>query len=260
MMISKQRIMVFAAACLCAIVQLHGQVAADTVAHGLEAVEVERYFSAPAGTVPPQGYPLGATTYRIYIDLQEGYTLQAVFGDTKHELRFEGGSPFFNVGNGGAEVGNRINERSFATEPTAFDSWVSMGAATHLHVGVPLAEDSDGSLLSTYKQLAVADGLKAGEDIMGTIYAGSFISAFDANYEQTATIVCSNGMWGNWVGVSGFNRTENKILIAQLTTTGRFHFCLNIQIADKNGKKVQFVAKNPEAGQQVFSGLEQIIY
>lgn len=233
------------------------QIVVDSAASALEAVIVEKYFSAMNSKEIPVGYPRDGVSYRIYVDLREGYTLQAVFGNEQHELRIESSAPFFNVLKGGAEVGNKVDERMFSTSAAAFDSWISMGAASRVHSAVLKAEDADGSILN-YDGLNITDGLKK-DFVAGTVYYGIAPTAFDAVYGNESVFKTNNGSWANYVGVRGADKKRNQILIAQLTTTGSLHFCLNIQIADLHGKKIQFVAKNPSEKQFAFSGLEQTI-
>src|SRR5262245_5830837 len=73
-------------------------------AQGLEGIIVERYYVSNTadsiGAANPANadgnLPVGSVTYRIYVDLVSGYTLQAVYGIPGHVLKFTTTTVFFN--------------------------------------------------------------------------------------------------------------------------------------------------------------------
>ena len=220
----------------------------------LEGIIVEQYHVADsidyADTV---GGILakGSVTYRIYIDLKPGYTLQAVYGVPNHELSIETTSVFYNNIVRGNITGDLIDDKKINENNVALDSWLSMGAATKLRFGIPKTDDRDGSIIQK-KSFANADGLVIG-NVPHVAYFGLDLSFF--NNEKTASSFRSNnGSVAVFGGAKGFDN-DNRILIAQLTTNGKLSFELNIQIGTPSGGTVQYVANNPEGAEIKYAAL-----
>jgi hypothetical protein len=219
----------------------------------LEGIIVEQYYVAQSkdekdtvGGVLPKG----AVTYRIYVDLKPGYTMQAVFGEFNHELRFATTTEFYN-NRFGAATGDNIEVKQLNHHNVELDSWVSIGAATQSHWGIPLTEDKDGSIISK-KDLKMADGLFA-----GAVRPISFIGMdmhFFYDTKKPSLFSTSDAAWAAFGGVKGATE-DNKILIAQLTTDGKLSFELNLQVSNAKGGSIQFVARNPEDDEIKFDGL-----
>jgi sugar lactone lactonase YvrE len=112
-------------------------------AQGIENVVVETYAVTPGKTATDPAL----TTYRIYVDLAPGYRLQMVYGDKMHQLKINTTTEFFNDTEHGDNFGNRINADRLNTWPLALDSWLTIGAASDRHMGVPRELDTDGSVL-----------------------------------------------------------------------------------------------------------------
>jgi hypothetical protein len=235
---------------------------------GLEDLLVEVYYVSDENDSNDEdgGSDLaqGSVTYRIYADLAPGYEVQAVFGNSDHELRIETTTYFYNNADRGEETGDAIDNTRLDENTVALDSWLTMGPASDAHWGVIKSEDTDGSIVGGENNdggsegisggllvnadalagipLVEADGLLEGT-IPSLTVVGMDISAF--GNENGGPIFTSNGgAWSVLEGVQGPTET-NKVLLAQITTDGTLCFELNLQIGDPQGGTVQFVAENP---------------
>lgn len=218
---------------------------------GLEAIMVEKYHVY--SPMPDSNYSLvmGTVTYRVYADLQPGYRVQAVYGNAQNELKIWTSSFFFNSQFGGHEAGANLNSQNLNTGLVALDSWITIGNASSSHIGVPMAIDTNGSVL-TCPGLEVVDGLldaKTIELLQFNINLKPFMSTVAAN-----EFVTRNGGWAVGGGVAGGTK-ENLVLLGQFTTDGEFAFWLNLQLGTSNGKAVKYVWGLPEADEIMFEGL-----
>ncbi|MEI6122054.1 MAG: T9SS type A sorting domain-containing protein [Bacteroidota bacterium] len=224
---------------------------------GLDTVIVEKYYiSNAADSVGSVGVlPVGSVTYRIFIDMKQGYTFQMAYGSAAHPLEIKTTTSFFN------------NEDRGATNPTftkpqarfntvMLDSWLTVGAACVGNFGVLKSEDngvanvvnSDGILQNANVNagipLTTQDGLLAGSPgAFGTIGIDAEIMVFDAVSQQGNSFSTTNGAWYCLAGAVGPD-TTNKLLIAQITTNGQLSFKLNIQLGTPAGGTEQYVAEN----------------
>jgi len=236
---------------------------------GLEKIIVEKYYISNADDEAASIgiLPAGSVTYRIYLDMKQGYTFQTAYGSPTHTLFINTTTSFFN------------NEDRGATTPTfsisqvkgntiMLDSWLTAGAACTGNFGVLKSEDngvatvlnSDGILKNTDPlagiPLTEQDGLLAGS-------TGSFTSigisdqstVFDAISQFGNSFLVQNGAWSCLTGASGPD-TTNKLLIAQVTTDGHLSFELNVQLGNPDGLSAeQFVAKAATGAETMFPGL-----
>jgi len=224
----------------------------------LENVIVEKYYEfEPTDYTDsfPDTYPIGATTYRIFIDMKTGYSLQAVYGTPKHELFLKTSTVFFNDRECYAKTGFNIDAKKLHMGVVALDSWITMGAASRLHTGILRTEDdSVFSFIQNRKYLSKVDGLTKGvlpDFQIFNIDLNCFYS--DSNSNNFST---SDGAWAAMGGVKG-PTPENRVLIAQLTTSGKLSFGLNVQIGTPTGGSVKFVATKPESAEIQFNRLSQ---
>ena len=131
----------------------------------LENVIIEKYYiSESSDYIDTTGcgvLPKGSVTYRIFIDMKQGYSLQAVYGDKTHELSIETSTSFYNNTVYNAETGFNVGLKKIDRGAIAFDSWITMGAAAQGMTGIPLSEDNEGfSLLKSKHSLEKKDGLQ----------------------------------------------------------------------------------------------------
>ena len=220
----------------------------------LENVITEQYYISDSIDLADTNggvLPKGAITYRIYIDMKPGYSLQLVYGNQKHELSIITTTNFFNNRECRALTGFNVDARRINDNSVALDSWITMGAATRLHTGILKSDDKDGSIIKR-ASLDKTDGLTKGE------LPNFKIFNLDLNFfndpKNASKFSTNNGGWAAPGGVKG-PTNENRVLIAQLTTNGKLMFELNVQIGTPSGGYVQFVAKNPEESEIQFNKL-----
>jgi len=221
----------------------------------LEGIIIEKYSTANSiGFIDTTGgaLPKDAVTYRIYVDMKPGYSLQAVYGVPNHELIIKTSTHFYNNIRWGNITGDKIDDVKITNNTAAFDSYITLGAATDEHNGVPLSDDKDGSILKI-KSFEKADGLKA-EKIKPIVFFGFDLSFFN-NPFNAASFSGNNGSWAVFGGIKG-STPENKVLIAQLTTDGKLNFELNIQMGTPTGGTLNFVAKNPAENEISYAALK----
>jgi hypothetical protein len=222
----------------------------------LEKVIVEKYYEYDPNDyidTVPDTYPKGATTYRIYIDMKPGYSLQAVYGTPKHEFFLKTSTSFFNDLTCYAETGFNIDAKKLHIGAVALDSWITMGAASRLHTGILKSEDnSEYSFIKNRKSLSKVDGLTKG--ILPDLQLYKLDLGFFNNDSTASNFSTNDGACAALGGVKG-PTNENRVLIAQLTTTGKLSFGLNVQIGTPTGGTVKFVAKNPDGSELKFEGL-----
>jgi hypothetical protein len=222
----------------------------------LENVIVEKYYvydSTDYIDTIPDTYPKGATTYRIFIDMKPGYSLQAVYGTKNHELNLKTSTTFFNDLTCYAETGFNIDAKQLNLGAVALDTWITLGAASRLHTGILKSEDdSIYSFVRKRKSLSKVDGLTKG--VLPNFQVFNIDLKFFNNDSTANNYTTNDGAWAAMGGVKG-PTPENRVLIAQLTTTGKLSFVLNVQIGTPTGGVIQFVGKKPEGSEMQFDGL-----
>jgi len=228
---------------------------AEVDKQALEGIFVEKYYQATKEDAKDTSggfLPEGSITYRIYVDLKEGYHLQAVYGVPKHEFYFKTTTTFFNNKNGGGQSADQILDRRINDNTVAFDSWVTIGVATKDRFGIPKLEDTDGSIVKR-NTLDKMDGLVIAGPTQKLLYYGLSLDFFSD--EKSASYFHSNNGSLAVVGGGKGSTPANKVLIAQLTTNGKLSFELNLQVGTPTGGTVQYVAKNPEGEEIQFKQL-----
>ncbi len=222
----------------------------------LENVIVEKYYVADSSDCADTTYGIliqGSITYRIFIDMKPGYSLQLVYGDKNHELFIKTSTVFFNNTYLEAMTGYNINSKDINKNTVALDSWITMGAASKIHTGILLSEDKDGSVL-TRPAFARADGLTNG--VFPTLKSFNLDLNFFKDKKDAKVFSTNNGGWAALGGGGAKGPTEsNRVLIAQLTTNGTLSFELNIQIGTPSHSWVKFVSDKPGEGEITFKGL-----
>ena len=241
---------------------------------GLQGIYIEPYYvtssddqkSTNAGGVLENG----SVTYRIFVDLEPGYRFQAAYGSPDHPLEISSSSYFYNHNHSGNTHPNVIPERDLARNVTLLDSWVTAGAATENHLGIPrkfdfLAQDGylrfqSGFLDNTVKlndedsspltlSLSQCDGLARTEFMPATtIYNMDSAGWAVGSVTRAKRLYVDNGAWACMgKGSMGADSTSgNHVLIAQVTTAGELKYKLNIMIGTPEGKSIQYVYGNPQ--------------
>jgi len=231
--------------------------------NGLEQLIVEKYYVAnaadAAGSVGT--LPVGSVTYRIYADMLPGYKFQMAYGSSTHTLKFTSSTSFFNNGDYGYYTPN-YSKTNAQNNTVMLDSWLSVGAACNGNMGVLKSEDdgvatvvnANGLLQNTDPSigipLTVQDGLIAGspQSVQFVGITEPELAIFNATSQVGNSFIVTNGAWSALSGAVG-PTAANKVLIAQITTDGAFHYELNIQVKSPAGNIEKYVTSNPVAGE-----------
>ena len=222
----------------------------------LEGIIVEKYYVSDANDATDEdGGTLvaGSVTWRVFADLKPGYRLLTVFGDANNELRIETTTEFFNNEDRGEIFGSSLASNRLGDNTVALDSYITIGAASNSHWGVPKANDDNGSevgginndggsasiaggLLVNADPLAgipltEADGLIDSDSILSviTIEAGMEFPTYFNNENAGPVLSITNGAWAILGGTKGPTE-ENQLLLGQFTTDGIFKFKLNFAV------------------------------
>jgi hypothetical protein len=204
-----------------------------------------------------EGPPLA--TYRIFIDLAEGYELQRVYGDERNQLELSTTTTFFNDTSNGAAFGDRIDADRLDLYPLALDSWLTIGAASDGHWAIPRSSDPDVSILSCSSYgdrsatgirsgrvpapLCTNDGLVARDKVAGVVEF-RMPTGYVKNI-RGSVIHTMDGAWAVLGGTPGIT-PDNVVLVAQLSTTGSLKYQLNVQVRTPEKRVLRCVST--EAG------------
>jgi hypothetical protein len=245
----------------------------------IEKVIVERYYVSDSldATDTTGGYlEPGSVTYRIFIDMYPGCTLQKIYGDANHPFRIASTEKFFNNKLDGQTFAKDFLKARYGENTVALDSWLTLGQTTRLSTktsfGVLKSEDRNGSFIGGSNNDGGSAGIVGGLLTNSDASAGIPITTSDgmdtmnshptnwANYgdfdfsttvdstifgsAKEATQFVSNDAGLQNSGISGVNTDSNQVLVAQLTTKGEISFELNVEILDTNGVLVKYVAKD----------------
>ncbi len=234
----------------------------SSFSQGLESVFVEKFYVASSNDTISElhTFPLqkNAVTYRVYLDLKPGYSVQAIFGSPNHPLFIKTTTTFFNHSEHGDVIPNVIPYRTLTKNTVMLDSWLSVGAAGEDSYGVLLNDDDTvetikhtNYLNSIESNLKFKDGLK----VVGKVPRPTFF-----NIEKLAAdvfgkksdkneFITDNGGWFCLGGAKGLDSLgSNKVLIGQFTTDGDFSFEINLQLGTPTpGISEKYIALNPVA-------------
>ncbi len=229
-------------------------------------VELYHVMDSPVVGEPP------LKTYRIFVDLAPGYKLQTVFGDERNQLYITTTTRFFNDAENSVKYADQLNEERLNTGMAALDSWLTIGAASSAHWGVPRPWDTDGSLLEcppypSYVPPSTDHGKRRKKEktlceLDGMLKAGPVPAVvnfkFDPGYLgqiRGAHLHTMDGAWAVLGGTLGPTE-ENVLLIAQLTTTGDLSYKLNIQVGLPDGSFMRYVHTDAHGDEEaVLKGL-----
>jgi hypothetical protein len=241
---------------------------------GLQGIVVEPYYVTSVddtkGVNSSGMLEEGSVAYRIYVDLEPGYRFQAAYGSPDHPLIIESDRVFFNHNHSGNTYPNIIPERDLARDIVLLDSWVTAGAATENHRGIPrkydfIAKDAylklkPGFLENTVKlsdddlgpltmKLEDCDGLARTENLpVTTIYNMDSLGWAMSSVSRAKRLYIENGAWAcmGKGSMGADSLAGNHVLIAQITTAGAIDYKLNIMIGTPEGKSIQYVYGNPQ--------------
>jgi hypothetical protein len=210
----------------------------------LENVIVEKYYVAGPEDVQ-SGLPLGATTYRVFLDLKPGYELQQINASIPHPVTIGSSAGFYNS-EFGATFGSDFLPLLLNFGTAALDSYVTIKAGTQSSSAIVKTLDTDGSLLTGAEgflqnvdeeagiSVLEADGLipNVGNlQLVSQLGLGDqLIQMFGTTNSASTEFYSDNGAWFNLDGIVA-DTEENLICIGQFTTLScAFNFKLNIQI------------------------------
>lgn len=237
--------------------------------NGLEGIVVEKFYISDAADSTDAAdngavYPLhvGSTTYRVYADLQPGYSVIQLFGSQQHPWEIGTTTAFYNDPNWGVSVyqGTSVNNTKKNTQ--LIDSYLTIGGVANGLCGVLKTEDTDGTIGNNQGILANndaaagapitggagVDGLMPGTPILPNVLG--ITSELDV-FDQTAGggFLVSNGAVAALGGMQGVT-SSNMVLIGQFTTDGIFSFKMNLQLGTPSaGGSEIWVAENPTTGE-----------
>ncbi len=240
----------------------------------IENVVVEVYYVSDANDatdVTGGGLPAGSKTYRVYLDLCDGCSLRAVYGDANHEVRITSTEPFFNHADRGRTYGHLVQNGALDEGTTAIDSWLAFGAASNQKRAVLKVDDTDGSIVGGANNdggsamvpggLLVNTDASAGSPLVeldGLVPLAPGGTAAPPNFnvagDDPATVFDNVTVSGSFTsfnmrmacsvpGVVGAT-TDNLVLVAQLTTLGELSFCLNVEVQQPNGSVTKYVCSD----------------
>lgn len=250
----------------------------------IDSLIVEKYYitdASDATDITGGGIPAGAVTYRVYIDLAPGSRLVKIFGSENHQLKIESTSVFFNNIARGRSFGKEIRVRWLKENTVGLDSWITLGLASESHAGLLKGEDINGSIVGGLNNdggsALIPGGLLVNSDpaagnplttsdglVTTSVFPENWVArlnGMDLSSSADTTIFGSLQSSGSFItndfflksnGVSG-TTTNNRVLIAQLTTTGKLTFSLNVEVEENNGSGptiVTYVAANPLEGEK----------
>jgi hypothetical protein len=245
--------------------------AAAFAQQGLDGIIVEKYYKTNASDhAADPDLAEGAVTYRIFIDMKDGWQLQSVYGspDNNQEMRFQTSAPSFYNNTAGGAFGNDLSYSGLSSGLSMLDSYITLGAAakksgTNHFFGIPKLDDNTGTQISHSDGLlqntagypapflsikdgiitvttpasavpSTSPGLGALTDLLDGTTSGNLFASTQQSYFSTAVITGPN--------------TDNKVLIGQFTTEGVFTFKINVQIRRISDNLVeQYVNSNPGA-------------
>lgn len=238
---------------------------------GLKGLIVEKYYKVQRHDLmhtESNRLQAGNVTYRVFLDMEPGYRFQAVFGSEGHPMEFRTTTSFFNQPEYGNNVGNLVYENALNKQATMIDSWISAGAASLVHLGVPRCDDDTLSTIQNEKgtvksskrkndcPIAKYDGLKrvAPEykmPLVTPLNIDTLLKTLNdtSNHKDGVHFRTDNGSWACIGGSVNEYDGKNRVLIGQFTTDGFFSFILNVQLGLPQGGYQQYVFNNPNPGQ-----------
>lgn len=250
-------------------------------AQGLEKLFVETYYVADGDdekSPDARGLKAGMVTYRIWVDMKEGYRLLSVYGAPDQPLRIETSTSFFNDTLFGEIEAPKIDPSQLGTNALLLDSYIALSGANRSGIAVLKTDDSDGStvkpLVSGQDPILIergalmnqnpeagiplrdADGLMDGS-VPALVVFGHDFTAFGKTLDQSK-VEFENGAWAVFKGLKGPFPDKNYLLIAQLTTDGELSYEFNIQLSSPDGVTEYYVARNPKEGEYTHPSLTKL--
>jgi hypothetical protein len=238
---------------------------------GLEKLFVETYYVVDIEdekSLDARGLESGMVTYRIWVDMKEGYRLLSVYGAPGHPLRIETSTSFFNDTLFGEIEAPDIDPSRLGANGLLLDSYIALSGANRSDIAVLKSDDTDGSavkpdvagqnpvlvergaLMNQNPEAGIplrdSDGLMSG-NVPALVVFGYDFAAFDKTLNQSK-VEFDNGAWAVFKGLKGPFPETNYLLIAQITTDGELSYEFNLQLSSPEGVTEYYVARNPKEG------------
>lgn len=233
----------------------------------VEDILVEVFYEADVN--PFTGKAEHIKTYRIYVDLNEDYSLQAVFGNMKHPLVLGSTEMIYNEPIRGVKTGNWLNTRKLEYDGLFLDSFVTLSSVSNSFCAIMKEEDENGSIYAEEesRESGVVAYLNQDKSAISLSKADGMINCMPNNVQLVRLqaeafdklnvgneLYTTDGCWATMGGVVG-PTPSNRILIAQITTSGELYYELNLQIGLPEGGSEQYVAKNATGNEVELSKL-----
>ncbi|MCX6296036.1 MAG: T9SS type A sorting domain-containing protein [Bacteroidetes bacterium] len=262
------------------------------VSDTLDATDSTNFFADPTYLTPI--LPVDSITYRVYVQLDSGYKIKKIYGTTCNPLKIISTANFFNnIDRPSEYFGYQIVKNYFSSNPTlALDSWLTLGLCAKnttgslRYRGVLKTDDPDGSFIGGTNNgggtesiiggivqnndviagipIDTADGMEINTSTFSTPFWNGItdLSSVDTtvfgNVNIGSQFINTSGFLQETTGASGDSLLGNKVLVAQLTTTGTITFELNLELIDPSGASLNVVSHDcgiPVTGDTIISGL-----
>jgi len=241
--------------------------------NAIENLIMETYYVSDSNDATDEdgGFlPEGSVTYRVFLDLAPGVKLREIFS-APNGWTIRSSELIWNNEDRGESLGMNIPDNRLDDNTVALDSYITMGAASELHFGIPKNMDPDGSIIGGENNdggsesieggllinfvpemevaLTEADGLIEVDESLIPDFS-SFILLNEVFFNETNDSVFTSLVNGLQFteGVSGVT-DENILLIAQITTLGEIEFNFNVELELANGNVVEYVGFDPAVDQ-----------
>jgi hypothetical protein len=213
--------------------------------------------------------PEGSITYRVFLDLAPGYRVSELFGTDNNPWFIRSTELIWNNSDRGKALGSNLGDNRLDENTVALDSYITIGAASTAHYGVPKSLDSDGSIVGGDNNdggsqmfedgllinmssdigipLTEADGLIEADESLIPMLSATLIpdleNVFGAETLDSTFVTSSTVRLQPTEAIAGVTG-ENIVFIAQITTLGELEFNFNVTLLDENDDKLVFVADN----------------
>ena len=206
---------------------------------GLDSIYIELFHTTTAAEAAADAnLNEGDRTYRVFVDMADGYELQAVYGSAAHALilgtepsKGQSSSYFYNEPNMGVTLAQNITSFGLTMLPNLlYDSWWTIAGFSSDQQGVPLVYDASG-------YINPAPALPSVLSVFDMALFGTTNGVGELN-SNTALMYVEGGL----TGVDDLNR----VLIGQFTTDGELYGELNVQIRPVGSQDPEnWVARDP---------------
>jgi hypothetical protein len=247
----------------------------------IENLLVETYYVSDANDATDQdggGLPEGSITYRVFLDLAPNVKLLEIFSNENHEWIVRSSELIWNNLDRGEVLGSEIGDNRLDENTVALDSYITFGAASDAHYGIPKDLDVDGSIVGGVNNDGGSEGVEGGLLTNSTNEMGLALTVADGLIQVEEDLIQSpqtsltpiltevfESETNDSVYVTSSERLqlpiptqpisgptpENLVMIAQITTLGEIEFKFNVRLVKPNGQVVTYVAENPVGNELV---------